>query len=48
MLNFIAIDISGGPGGLQWEDCSRGLGAGPPAGSKGRAPGQGIRGAKPP
>ena len=27
--------------------CSGGLGAEPPAGSRGRAPGQGIRGAKP-
>jgi len=32
---------------LEWGGCSGGLGAEPPAGSRGRAPGQGIRGAKP-
>jgi len=29
------------PGGLEWGGCSGGLGAEPPAGSRGRAPGQG-------
>jgi len=40
--------LGGTMASAEHEPYNRGLGAEPPAGSRGRAPGQGVRGAKPP
>ena len=42
------LDCTGGDIYGEREAYNEGLGAEPPAGSRGRAPGQGVRGAKPP
>ena len=47
--SIVTMAVSSGEArGFGVGGCSGGLGAEPPAGPRGRAPGQGVRGAKPP